>query len=115
MALLVAGGLFVILGLTLNPGFGVALMMLQTALILGNAYRFKTIAHGPKQEAESVKEDNHSYQKFKHAFGLGKQQSTLVIKDPVTRLDDERENNRNFIPTPVPQHNLSNRKALSLT
>lgn len=38
---LVAAGLFVILGFALNPAIGVALMVLETSIILGNLYRFK--------------------------------------------------------------------------
>ncbi|MDX1836393.1 cation-transporting P-type ATPase [Legionella taurinensis] len=40
-AVILTGGLLVALGITLNPAVGVALMILQTLLILGNAYRFK--------------------------------------------------------------------------
>lgn len=44
---LVAGGLLLSLGVMLNPGIGVALMVIQTCLILLNAYRFKrqTLQH----------------------------------------------------------------------
>lgn len=35
------GGLLVALGVVLNPGIGVALMIIQMCLILGNAYRFQ--------------------------------------------------------------------------
>ncbi|KTD16769.1 heavy metal translocating P-type ATPase [Legionella jordanis] len=37
-----ASGLLLAFGFTLNPAVGVALMILQTTLILANAYRFKT-------------------------------------------------------------------------
>lgn len=40
-AVILTGGLLVALGITLNPAVGVALMIVQTLLILGNAYRFK--------------------------------------------------------------------------
>lgn len=40
-AMLLAGGLLVGLGFVLNPGIGVALMIIQTVLILLNAYRFQ--------------------------------------------------------------------------
>lgn len=40
-AVLVAGGLLVALGFVLNPGVGVALMVVQACLILLNVYRFK--------------------------------------------------------------------------
>lgn len=38
---LVAAGLFVAIGFALNPALGVALMVLESALVLGNLYRFK--------------------------------------------------------------------------
>lgn len=38
---LVAAGLFVALGFALNPALGIALMVVETALVLANAYRFK--------------------------------------------------------------------------
>ncbi|WP_131795435.1 heavy metal translocating P-type ATPase [Fluoribacter gormanii] len=38
---LVAGGLFVALGFALNPAVGVALMVLESAIVLTNLYRFK--------------------------------------------------------------------------
>jgi Cu2+-exporting ATPase len=40
-AVLIAGGLLVAIGFTLNPAVGVALMVLQASLILLNVYRFK--------------------------------------------------------------------------
>jgi len=39
--LLITGGLLLALGVTLSPSIGVALMIVQTCLILLNAYRFK--------------------------------------------------------------------------
>jgi Cu2+-exporting ATPase len=38
---LVAAGLFVALGFALNPALGVALMIIESAIVLGNLYRFK--------------------------------------------------------------------------
>ncbi len=38
---LLMGGILVALGVVLNPSFGVALMIVQMCLILGNAYRFQ--------------------------------------------------------------------------
>jgi Cu2+-exporting ATPase len=38
---LVAAGLFVALGFTLNPAIGVALMVLESTIVLTNLYRFK--------------------------------------------------------------------------
>ena len=40
-AMLVASGLLLTIGVTLNPSVGVALMILQSSLLLFNAYRFK--------------------------------------------------------------------------
>ncbi|MFY7697526.1 MAG: heavy metal translocating P-type ATPase [Legionella sp.] len=41
LAMLVSGGLLLTLGVILSPGVGVALMALQSSLLLYNAYRFK--------------------------------------------------------------------------
>ncbi|MGL5741790.1 MAG: HAD-IC family P-type ATPase [Legionella sp.] len=38
---IVAAGLFVALGFTMNPALGVALVVLESAIVLGNLYRFK--------------------------------------------------------------------------
>lgn len=38
---LIAAGLFVALGFTLNPAIGIALVILESAFVLGNLYRFK--------------------------------------------------------------------------
>ena len=48
MITLVAAGLFVALGFTLNPALGVALMVLESTIVLANLYRFK------QQEIASV-------------------------------------------------------------
>jgi Cu2+-exporting ATPase len=49
---LTAGGLSIAAGFVLNPGIGVALMVLQTTFILLNAYRFKqkTLPHLKQKE-----------------------------------------------------------------
>ena len=39
--ILLAGGLLLSIGIALNPGIGAALMVLQTSMVLLNAYRFK--------------------------------------------------------------------------
>ncbi|MGQ3888060.1 heavy metal translocating P-type ATPase [Legionella sp. CNM-1927-20] len=71
-ALLVAGGLLVFVGFSLNPGVGVALMILQTALILGNTYRFKrkSLEHLKSQSSNTAEVEMGSYQKFKNIFHL---------------------------------------------
>jgi Cu2+-exporting ATPase len=61
---LVVGGLLLAVGMTLNPGIGVALMILQTSLILYSAYRFKQqqlahLQHAPAMEGASG--DSYSY------------------------------------------------------
>lgn len=38
---LIAGGLLVAIGFSLNPALGIALMVLETSLVLANTYRFK--------------------------------------------------------------------------
>lgn len=49
-AVLVAGGLLITIGITLNPAVGVALMAIQASLILLNVYRFKVQALNHVQE-----------------------------------------------------------------
>ncbi|WP_133127938.1 heavy metal translocating P-type ATPase [Legionella nagasakiensis] len=41
VSMMVAGGLLLAIGISLNPAVGVALMILQSSLLLLNAYRFK--------------------------------------------------------------------------
>ncbi|WP_298624133.1 heavy metal translocating P-type ATPase [uncultured Legionella sp.] len=50
-AVLVAGGLLITIGITLNPAVGVSLMVIQACLILLNVYRFK------EQPLKHVQED----------------------------------------------------------
>ena len=63
--LLVAGGLLVGIGFVLNPGVGVALMIVQTVLVLLNAWRFKAqpLAHlkEPYTEEYANTHDSYSY------------------------------------------------------
>ncbi len=54
VTMLVAGGLLLAIGFTLNPGIGVALMILQTSLILYNAYRFQQQKLEHLQQTTSV-------------------------------------------------------------
>ncbi|CAM2813226.1 cation transport ATPase [Legionella steigerwaltii] len=65
-SILVAGGLLVALGLTLNPVVGVTLMILQACMIFMNVYRFKEqpIEHLQEEakryeEASSPRESSH--------------------------------------------------------
>ena len=61
--LLVAGGLLVGLGFVLNPGVGVALMIVQTVLVLLNAWRFKSqpLAHLNESYTEEYANTHDSY------------------------------------------------------
>lgn len=56
----IASGLLVAIGFTLNPGIGVALMILQVSLVLLNAYRFKCSSPHPalKNIKNTVPEEN---------------------------------------------------------
>lgn len=40
-ACLIAGGILLVIGISLNPGLAAALMIFQTLLVLGNVYRFR--------------------------------------------------------------------------
>ena len=55
-ALLIAGGLLVAIGFVLNPGIGVALMVVQACLILLCAYHFKQKSLSITAEALAVPE-----------------------------------------------------------
>ncbi|RUR17997.1 cation-translocating P-type ATPase [Legionella sp. km535] len=55
-AVLIAGGLLVAIGITLNPAVGVALMAIQASLILLNVYHFKVQPVKQLQETEHPKE-----------------------------------------------------------
>ncbi len=90
-AVLAAGGVLLTVGVTLNPGVGVALMIFQSSLILLNAYRFKQqgLAHLP-QSAENVQEAG-SYgvmQACMPAKGEGYRFSSTVTDDYSERATD---------------------------
>ena len=63
---LVASGLFVAVGFTLAPPVGIALMVLETTVVLSNLYRFKqqdivaTVANNPSVEDLGLKNDSPS-------------------------------------------------------
>lgn len=61
-AILIAGGLLVALGITLNPAVGVALMAVQACIILANVYRFKqeSLPHLAEQHQELSKTTGES-------------------------------------------------------
>lgn len=69
-AVLVAGGLLIAIGITLNPAVGVALMAIQASLILLNVYRFKEqslehVQNDAKEEALPAEEPNSSHERIK--------------------------------------------------
>ncbi|KTD23765.1 cation transporting ATPase PacS [Legionella lansingensis] len=76
-SVLLAGGLLVAIGLTLNPAVGVALMILQTCLILLNAYRFKAQEpeHLQQLSVQDIKEYKESYGCFDRLFNVEKSSS----------------------------------------
>lgn len=85
---LVAAGLFVALGFTLNPALGIALMVLESAIVLANVYRLKqkallsksTMDNKPSNE-EPIEETTS---KVLHSLGYQHQpeQSVEVIDEP---------------------------------
>lgn len=65
--LMLAGGLLLVVGMTLNPAIGVALMALQTGLILASVYYFKKrvlphLKHAPKESAPVVRSSHQILQ-----------------------------------------------------
>lgn len=85
---LVAAGLFVALGFTLNPALGVALMIVESTVILANLYRFKQqkIVSAPAESEQGVfKEKESATSKMLHAFGLNpKPKSSCAVKPEMT-------------------------------
>lgn len=110
-ALLIAGGLFAVVGFVLNPGVGPALMILQMALILGNAYRFKAkpLDHLSQQVTRVADEGCKSYQTFKRVFNLENDKLTLGLNNSAPmNLNNELVNSKGFFPRPSLQANLPN-------
>ncbi|ASQ46878.1 heavy metal translocating P-type ATPase [Legionella clemsonensis] len=71
-SMLLTGGLLVALGFTINPAVGVVLMILQTSLILMNAYRFKIQSLEQSTQEKVVMnnvECSESYGCFNRLFG----------------------------------------------
>lgn len=77
-SMLLTGGLLVAIGLTLNPAVGVALMILQTSLVLLNAYRFKSqrLEHLQPLRAQTQSEFEESYSCFNNLFNNKKMPTT---------------------------------------
>lgn len=70
---LVAAGLFVALGFTLNPALGVALMVIESTIVLANLYRFKKqniVSSAPCSPVEKVEEPESTTSKILHALGF---------------------------------------------
>ncbi|WED43490.1 heavy metal translocating P-type ATPase [Legionella cardiaca] len=106
-SMLLAGGLLVAIGITLNPAVGVALMILQTSLVLLNAYRFKSqkLEHLQQAKVQPTVEYKESYGCLSNCFH-GNQLTTTVtnsqeenslsvplFKQPMTSEDKRVEAN----------------------
>ncbi|MBI2785508.1 MAG: cation-translocating P-type ATPase [Legionella longbeachae] len=77
---LVAAGLFVALGFTLNPAIGVALMVLESATVLGNLYRFKQQDVVSATNKNIMLDDNISETTSKILNGLGESPKPKITK-----------------------------------
>ncbi|WP_064088249.1 HAD-IC family P-type ATPase [Legionella feeleii] len=90
---LVASGLFVALDFALNPAMGVALMVVESALVLANLYRLKhqetvSPASLPENRFESVLREETTYRVLK-SLGLGPKSSVElqgVLQKEASRL-----------------------------
>ena len=71
--LLIAGGVLVAVGFALNPGIGVALMILQTSLVLLNQYRIKrkSLPHLEKQTLIKPEINGTPEMSYQHFQRLG--------------------------------------------
>lgn len=82
LMLLIAGGVFVAIGFALNPGIGVALMVLQTSLIFLNQWRLKKQAlphlNAPQVQPDVKPPSLQSTYQFLNQRGLAPQLSTTV-------------------------------------
>ncbi|CAM2916752.1 heavy metal translocating P-type ATPase [Legionella worsleiensis] len=75
-AILLAGGLLVAVGITLNPAVGVALMAIQASLIMFNVYRFKKQPLQQPQDIEQIKEQSGTANQTLHPKTLEHQAKT---------------------------------------
>ncbi|KTD38689.1 heavy metal translocating P-type ATPase [Legionella oakridgensis] len=68
-SMLIAGGLLLAIGVSLNPAVGVALMILQSSLLLLNAYRFKqqSLKHLQASDADGMEQTTLSSYRRLHA------------------------------------------------
>lgn len=100
-AVLLTGGLLVALGITLNPAVGVAIMIIQTLLILGNAYRFKMQqSEAVPQEAEQANFGSSSYTQCQCSLPLTRSSKpeTSIEKEPDTTVQPVESN---ATPSPI--------------
>jgi P-type Cu2+ transporter len=81
---LVAAGLFVALGFTLNPALGVALMIMESIIVLANLYRFKhqNIVSANSTNATAAADNESTTSKMLHALGCTPQpEAALTISE----------------------------------
>jgi len=102
---LIAAGLLSTIGFVLNPGLGVALMILETSLILGNTYRFK------QGEVLSSKVSNDSGSRQNTTLNISKKLRipTQDMRKACTNEIVPKQENREplvsqVIPPPSPKH-----------
>ncbi|MBL7481378.1 heavy metal translocating P-type ATPase [Legionella bononiensis] len=90
---LVAAGLFVAIGFALNPVLGVALMVLESTIVLANLYRFKqqdivSAASNNKHNATDVETPDHTTAKVMKRLGYRSQ--------PEEHLANQQESNLRY-------------------
>lgn len=85
---LVAAGLFVALGFTLNPALGVALMIIESTIVLANLYRFKQqsiVSAASNAQSVKVEEQESATSKMLHALGYSpKPKEDLTLAESPT-------------------------------
>lgn len=68
-SILLASGLLLAFGITLNPAVGVALMAVQACLVLANVYRFKMQETSEASRAEAINPGDNSTQSILKGLG----------------------------------------------
>ena len=104
---LVAAGFFIALGFTLNPAIGVALMVLESTIVLSNLYRFKQqeVVSAANNKAFDLNEETskHTTSKVLHALGhqptvnLASVSESKPVSAPTNRLFAPANNFNTFI------------------
>lgn len=91
---LIAGGLLLAVGFALNPGIGIALMILETTLVLLNAYRFKhqNLAHIKSEIVNSTQEKSEQPTTYRKLKELGLNQNELS-PSPKPLMDEKESRN----------------------